>query len=355
MKMINYAESSFDQMLKNLSDYKILDDIKKILIDWNPKRIEFVASGSSFNGTLIVLDELKKIIDYQIELHTPEYIVKQNQFDNSSVYILISQSGESTNILSCLSFLKNKNCKILSLTGDENSTFYNHSDNAYYYGTGHEKVGFVTTGVQTLCEFLIALFIKVSNDLDGYQLFCKGVKKLQSIQEEIVEHILYFSDTNKLLLAQHSPTFFCGNLGNYGIAKEGALKWQETLKRPAMYYEVEEFLHGPDYQLTPSHAVFLLDDPLGDDRIYQIYEELSNVTDKVFLITYSNCKENQNTILTLPTIDFPYLYTFSYLMSIQIIAALMSDSTQTWVKHPYFEAFNKKIGIKTQRYILKHR
>ncbi len=354
MKMIDYAESSFNQMLKNLSDYKILDDIKKLVINWNPIRIEFVASGSSFNGTLIVLDQLKKIIDYPLELHTPEYIVKQNQFDNNSLYILISQSGESTNILSCLDTLKNKKCKILSLTGDENSTFYSRSDNAFYYGAGHEKVGFVTTGVQTLCEFLIALFIKISNDLDSYKLFCKGIKRLQSFQDEIVRRTSDFSDINKLLLAQHSPTFFCGNLGNYGIAKEGALKWQETLKRPAMYYEVEEFLHGPDYQLTPSHAVFLLDDSSGDDRIYQVYRELHNVTDKVFLITYRD-KSDQNTVLKLPAIDSPYLYTFSYLMVIQIIAAVLSDSTETWAKHPYFAAFNKKIGIKTQRYILKHK
>lgn len=62
MKMIDYAESSFNQMLKNLSDYKILDDIKKLVINWNPIRIEFVASGSSFNGTLIVLDQLKKLL-----------------------------------------------------------------------------------------------------------------------------------------------------------------------------------------------------------------------------------------------------------------------------------------------------
>lgn len=45
---------------------------------------------------------------------------------------------------------------------------------------------------------------------------------------------------------------------NMGIAREASLKFGETLKIPVLYCESEEYVHGPNMQLTPEYSVFLL-------------------------------------------------------------------------------------------------
>lgn len=45
---------------------------------------------------------------------------------------------------------------------------------------------------------------------------------------------------------------------NMATAREGSLKFGETLKIPTLYYENEEYVHGPNMQLDPEYTVFLL-------------------------------------------------------------------------------------------------
>ena len=47
--------------------------------------------------------------------------------------------------------------------------------------------------------------------------------------------------------------------GARGVALEGALKIGETVHVPSPAYEVEEFIHGPNLQLTPGYTLFFFD------------------------------------------------------------------------------------------------
>lgn len=66
-----------------------------------------------------------------------------------------------------------------------------------------------------------------------------------------------------LELSEHIPAMVVGNGPNYGVAEEAALKLSETIKIPAMHHEGEEFVHGPEMQITPGYLVFIVDDPQG--------------------------------------------------------------------------------------------
>jgi len=150
-----------------------------------------------------------------------------------------------------------------------------------------------------------------------------------------------------------SPTFFCGNGPNYGVAKEGALKFQETLKRPSMYYELEEFLHGPNMQLTPNYTVFLLDDSKSNknSRFNEVFEGLKEVTPNVFFITDSENKVDDDYRVFKARQNEDWILSPYYsLPVIQLIAAKMSDELGTWDTHPYFTKFEKNIEIKTSDY-----
>ena len=161
-----------------------------------------------------------------------------------------------------------------------------------------------------------------------------------------------FIQNNYFALSMRNPTFFCGNGPNYGVAREGALKFQETLKRPAMYYELEEFLHGPDMQLTPNHTVFLIDDmPVsGKTRFSEVFEALKEITPNVFFITSSNHLEKDQRILKTQAVNNWFFEPYYSLPVVQLVAAKMTDELQAWATHPYFDKFDQKIAIKTDDY-----
>ena len=56
----------------------------------------------------------------------------------------------------------------------------------------------------------------------------------------------------------------------------GALKIGETVHIPANAYEVEEYIHGPNLQLTPAYTVIILDNnDHTSQRVHQIYQATS--------------------------------------------------------------------------------
>lgn len=63
------------------------------------------------------------------------------------------------------------------------------------------------------------------------------------------------------------------------------MKFQETLKVPTVYYESEEFIHGPDMQLTPDYSVFFIDCGKTSDRLYDIYKATLLITEHCYMIT----------------------------------------------------------------------
>ena len=72
---------------------------------------------------------------------------------------------------------------------------------------------------------------------------------------------------------------------NMGIAREAALKFQETLKSLSVYYEREEYIHGPNMQLTPAYSVFFIDTNPYHNRMYEVYEATRMVTKNAYYIS----------------------------------------------------------------------
>lgn len=349
MKMIDYAKYSLIQTRKNLDDTSNLKLFIEKVTALNPVRMIFVASGSSYNGALVALANYETLSATPISIKTPENIIKNENVNVRNAYVLISQSGESTNMLDCLEFLKAHNIPALALTGNEKSSLAKACTNSYYYGSGFESVGFVTMGVQTLIEFLNFAMLSLYGTNEEIEQFHKGIEFLYKENKLLSKQTEQFIKDNFLLLSQKNPTIFCGDVENFGVAKEASLKWEETLKRPAMYYEVEEFLHGPDFQLTPNHTVFLLDDFEPNKRIEQIFKQLQSVSSQIYVVS-SNPQLTGEKVLHLPKSLNRHIDSMEKLFPFQFIAAYLSDKLDTWDKHPYFEKVNQSIEIKTELY-----
>lgn len=351
MKMQDYVRFAPTQLSHNLEDGVI--DYSPMVDAFMEKArdgITIIASGSSYNSSLMVVDAIEKAVELPVYLETPERAKKYPiHCANNNFIIVISQSGESTNIISCIKALKEQGIEYYLVTGNLNGLATKISARVQDYGVGNEYVDFVTLGVQTLVLFLLRFAEQLRRarfsvtDSWDFKAVVNGQTQLLNATDTFIKN-------NKMLLSEPAPTFFVGTGPNFGVAKEGALKFQETLKRPAMYYETEEFLHGPAFQLTPKYTVFLIDEAVPSARVSAIFEGLRSVTNKAYLITSSKKYQDDDHVIVIPTVESWELNPLVAIPPIQLIAGVVTDYVDQWDTHPYFKKFSDKVAIKADDY-----
>ena len=145
---------------------------------------------------------------------------------------------------------------------------------------------------------------------------------------------------------EHMYAAGCGSAE--GVAKEAALKIGETVKIVSCGYELEEYIHGPNLQLSPKHNVFIIDaQDETSDRSYQIFRASRAVSDRVYYITDKEYEDDHVLTLLNPCADTVSL---TYLQVFQLFAYRISKELGTIKKHPLYEEFKKIVNSKTITY-----
>lgn len=145
-------------------------------------------------------------------------------------------------------------------------------------------------------------------------------------------------------------SYACGFMQGYGIATEAALKIGETVQIPSFAYEAEEFIHGPNLQLTPNYTLFFIDDLYkGSKRLEQIFLASRNVTDRCFAITNSDLVDDDHAIRLPFEIKEPLLSPLYLLPFFQILAFRITTDLNKWHRHPMFKDFEKLVSCKTEK------
>lgn len=255
------------------------------------KNIWIVACGSSSNGSLCARQFIRRHLKCEVKIVTPfHFVSSENDFGETDMVVVVSQSGYSLNALDAIKVIEAKGRRCIGLTGDVNSDLGKVCDVVANYGVGRETVAYVTRGVTTLALFFMLFAVEAAVRL-GIKTAAEG--------EAVKQQLLKAADINAAVQAQ-TPSFIkehyrqlsgmtnayvCGVGANLGTASEGALKFGETVSIPTAVYEVEEYIHGPNIQMTPRYSVFLIDGGEGTERIHRIFEGTQIVTDNAFLLT----------------------------------------------------------------------
>lgn len=227
---------------------KYIDADNKITIDL-PERIDnivIVASGSSYNCAAIAAPLFIEFADIPCEYeYSSEFVLQKKHFITpDSLYIFVSQSGETSDTLNALKMIKQKGVKTMCITNAQNSTMWNLCDYRVLSDAGEEKSIASTKALtaQILCSILILLKIKAKDgeDISGY---LNTMRRLPAYLERIK------CDFDKIkaaaqLVSQFNNISILGNKNYYPVAKEGALKIKETCYLNVMAYPFGEFMHG---------------------------------------------------------------------------------------------------------------
>ncbi len=261
-------------------DKIILDDINDSFFD-DIKEIKICACGTSYHAALAssYLFERVSKIRCSVEIAS-EFRYKEPLLQNDTLFIVISQSGETADTLQALKMAKSAGLKTLAVCNVDNSSIVRISDKTLLTRAGIEKGVASTKAFTTQLIVLWLLSLKlgelkgnISNDVIKKEIeTLLKVPAVLKVDEKIHEKVRRLS---KRYLHGHG-FFFIGRDLFFPLALEGALKLKEISYLHAEGYPAGEMKHGP-IALADSElfTVALMPKTILYDKVKSNVEELS--------------------------------------------------------------------------------
>lgn len=209
------------------------------------KNIHIVACGTSYHAGLIAKYWFESLVGVPVQVEiASEYRYRDVVVPEGSLFITISQSGETADTIAALNKAKSLNYLIFfSICNIGTSTLVRETDFAFLTKAGVE-IGVASTKAFTtqLAAFLMLAAVmcrdtrgnEVIKDLQ--QLVACSTKTLEMNQE--IEKLAAF-------FVNKEHTLFLGRGVQYPVALEGALKLKEISYIHAEAYPAGELKHGP--------------------------------------------------------------------------------------------------------------
>ena len=128
------------KVIENLIEDYIADEFD-FMVNPEIKKVKLVASGSSYHCALLGVQLFKKFTKIDADsFYSGEFMLEENpSADKETLYIFISQSGETYDTLECLKMIKKTEAKTLCITNCKNSTLYNLCDLKLLSTAGKEE------------------------------------------------------------------------------------------------------------------------------------------------------------------------------------------------------------------------
>ena len=242
--------------LKNgIKEYldNINNDINIYNFPWKVNEIEtitLIGCGTAYHSCLMSkywFEELTSL-DVNVDIAS-EFRYRKNKFKNKTLYIFVSQSGETADTYAALDLCKKNGMKTCAVVNVIESSIARDSDFVLPIHCGTE-IGVASTKAflgQILILYMLSLKLGLlRNDLNK-KLFVEKLKDLKELPK-LVEKTL--QTDNKIQTISNTfneakGSMFLGRGFSYPIALEGALKLKELSYIHAEGYPAGEMKHGP--------------------------------------------------------------------------------------------------------------
>lgn len=231
------SQALFSELNWEASD---VDSIKNILI---------VACGTAYHAGLVTKKYIESLarIPVNVEIAS-EYRYSNPLTDSSTLCIVISQSGETSDTLAALKEAKRLGARSLAITNVVGSSISREADQTVYTWAGPE-ISVASTKAYTTQLVAGLLFAVYLGQLNGKLDAALAKDILIGIHElpELI-HTIFEVDEDMKAFAKHygfkTDAFFLGRSIDYAVAMEGALKLKEVSYIHAEAYAGGELKHG---------------------------------------------------------------------------------------------------------------
>lgn len=358
--MIDYVKDAPGiclDMIKNRKE--VTKNLTKKYLSKKYDGVVIVGSGSSYNIALSSKNVLEKYLGKKIEVITPRsYAYYDYNFNENKLIICISQSGRSTNTIEAVQRAHKMKNDVVAISMFPNSPICNYLDDCYTYGSYNgEGDSFVSKGYPTSFLFFALFAIEIALkeqriQEDEYKKILSMLEKTTHDMVKMREQIEEFYEKNIKSIHNSKRIMFAGIGTGLSLAHEACLKFSETTGIPTNGYELEEFLHGPSYEVKKDHAVFIYDlDNVSNSLAYSVYESTKLLTNNVFLITDKKLKGE--TVFSFETDLYDEFKPMLFVIPVQVIPSRICSDLNVRAITIYNYRASKMIKTKTDEWYEK--
>jgi glucosamine--fructose-6-phosphate aminotransferase (isomerizing) len=233
-----------DNMNNDINIYNFpwkIDEIKSIML---------IGCGTAYHSCLMAkywFEELTTL-DVNIDIAS-EFRYRKNRFKNDTLYIFVSQSGETADTYAALDLCNKNNMKTCAVVNVIESSIARDSNFVLPIHCGPE-IGVASTKAflgQILVLYILSLKLSsLRNEIDNKDYKDK-IKDLKNLPNLIERTLLIDNDVQAIASTfnEAKGSMFLGRGLSYPIALEGALKLKELSYVHAEGYPAGEMKHGP--------------------------------------------------------------------------------------------------------------
>ncbi|MBQ3389524.1 MAG: glutamine--fructose-6-phosphate transaminase (isomerizing) [Firmicutes bacterium] len=247
-----------------------LDKINKIYI---------VACGTAYHAGLVGKYAIEKFARIPVEVDVASEFRYRDPFvDDHTLFIAVSQSGETQDTLAALREAKNKGARILSVVNVVGSSVARESHDVFYTWAGPEIAVASTKAytTQLICMYLIALYMAMQKGSITKEYYDKIMGELQQLPDKLEELLKSEKQIEEIAKRQYRQTsvFYIGRGSDVGISYEGSLKLKEISYINSFAIAAGELKHGTIALMEEGTLVIALatQDQLYDKMLSNIQE-----------------------------------------------------------------------------------
>ncbi len=226
-------------------------------------KVYIVACGTAYHAGLVGKLVIEKMARVPVEVDiASEFRYRDPFVDENTLFIAISQSGETLDTLAALREAKRKGARVLSVVNVVGSSVARESDDVFYTWAGPEIAVASTKAytTQLICMYLIGLYMgstKGTIDKEYYERVLEELKQLPAKVEAILDKE---SEIEALAKKYHrkEQVFYIGRGLDSGVSYEGSLKLKEISYINSFAIAAGELKHGTIALMEPDTLVFAL-------------------------------------------------------------------------------------------------
>lgn len=297
-------------------------------------KVYIVACGTAYHAGVVGKYVIEKLARIPVELDiASEFKYRDPILDESSLMIVISQSGETADTMSALRLAKSKGARVIAVTNVVGSSASREADDVLYTWAGPEIAVASTKAyvTQLIAMYIIGLFFAQNKGT----LSNEKIEEIKAEMLELPEKVEKALECKEVIQKIASETymekdmFFLGRGLDYAVAMEGSLKLKEISYIHSEAYAAGELKHGPIALIEDGTVVISLatQEELYDKIVSNVQEVVSRGA-KVYMIAQEGHSEVQKTVssaiyipkamdLLAPVISVIPLQLFSYYMAIK--------------------------------------
>lgn len=308
-------------------------------------KIYIVACGTAMHAgiaTKNIFEQLCKIptiVDMASEFRYNNPLI-----DSKTLFICISQSGETADTIAALKLANSMDCTTIAIVNVQGSSITRYAHHTLYTHAGPEIAVASTKAYTCQLTLLTLLALYMSERLFGESKLSIDLKKeLLHIPEKIAQSLETntFIETLSNEIYKNHDSYFIGRGSDYAVALEGSLKLKEISYIHSEAYAAGELKHGPIALIEQNVPVIgIATNQLTFEKTLNNLEEALTRGGKIILITNTPDYINASfdTIVKIPEVHY-LLSPIISVIPLQLLA--------------YHIAKNKKLDVDKPRNLAK--